>query len=681
MAEPSDPSHPSDPSGAAGGAPSADELDRLREELEAEKAGSRHWRDVARRREAALAELKQRTSVRAVLSAERRTASLRAAAQRLGARVRARGESLAVATAGLAGSRDIDSRRRDLDRFLAAFEEEEAAPARTPEAADDPANARRLLIVQVGGDASHPTPTHDGADRVVTVADEPALAAALESAQEDVIGIIAGTTELLTTSTWARLSAGLRTGVAAATGITFHPERAPGRATAHDLLVRSAGVGVELDGSGAPHLTARSAGSSPDRVHTGGDVEEDHDPTTDGAFPVVASAGTLLVIEREAMVAAGGYVPIGSVDASVIDLCLRMRRRGGATVCLPDVVAFDHRHVSRPSDLVRPLDESKVEWRTILERHGPSLRRAAAPSDVGALDLVITVASPMRKVAEQWGDWHLAQALARAMEDRGHHVELQTLDQVGSPRSLAADVHLVLRGLARIERSPGQAHVLWVISHPEDLDDEELDAADLVLVASSRFAEVLRTRTTTPVEVMLQATDPERFRPLPPDPDHRHDVTVVGKSRDVLRPMVRDAIAAGIRPAVYGSGWGSLIDPSLVVADHVDNADLPRVYSSAGVVLNDHWDTMRAWGFVSNRIFDVLACGTPVVSDPVPGLDEAVGDLVPTWTDPAELAQAVDAALASDRASFAERARSLVLERHTFAHRAAQLEAALRGRS
>jgi spore maturation protein CgeB len=155
-------------------------------------------------------------------------------------------------------------------------------------------------------------------------------------------------------------------------------------------------------------------------------------------------------------------------------------------------------------------------------------------------------------------------------------------------------------------------------------------------------------------------------------------VTVVGKSRDVMRPMVRDALAAGLRPAVYGSGWNDLIDPSLVVSEHVPNADLPRVYASAGVVLNDHWDTMRAWGFVSNRIFDVLACGTPVVSDPVPGLADAVGDLVATWNDPEDLASAVRAALATDREEFAERARMLVLERHTFDHRAAELEAALR---
>ena len=114
---------------------------------------------------------------------------------------------------------------------------------------------------------------------------------------------------------------------------------------------------------------------------------------------------------------------------------------------------------------------------------------------------------------------------------------------------------------------------------------------------------------------------------------------MVGKTRDVLRPIVADALAAGIRPAIYGGGWRNLVDPSLIVADHVPNEQVPVVYRSAGVVLNDHWHTMRAWGFVSNRIFDVLACGAPVISDHLPEIEDLLGDAVATYTTPAELSE------------------------------------------
>ena len=131
----------------------------------------------------------------------------------------------------------------------------------------------------------------------------------------------------------------------------------------------------------------------------------------------------------------------------------------------------------------------------------------------------------------------------------------------------------------------------------------------------------------------MQATDPARFRPVPSEPTYRHDVTVVAKSRDEYRTAVADAIASGLRPTIYGSGWEQFVDPALIVRDYVDNEDLARVYSSAGVVLNDHWDSMRDWGFVSNRIFDALACGAPVISDDMPEVAELFDGAVPTFRD------------------------------------------------
>jgi spore maturation protein CgeB len=103
------------------------------------------------------------------------------------------------------------------------------------------------------------------------------------------------------------------------------------------------------------------------------------------------------------------------------------------------------------------------------------------------------------------------------------------------------------------------------------------------------------------------------------------------------------------------------------------------VYSSVGVLLNDHWDTMRAWGVVSNRLFDALACGTPVVSDYLPELGELFGDSVSIYRNADELRHAVDLNL-EDPIGARKRAlagRELVLAGHTFDHRARELLDAL----
>jgi glycosyltransferase involved in cell wall biosynthesis len=344
---------------------------------------------------------------------------------------------------------------------------------------------------------------------------------------------------------------------------------------------------------------------------------------------------------------------------------------------------------------------TETELQRLLRKLGDAARRAAprdrrrarlpnagstasadrTTRDIGErMRIALSIAAPSARIAARWGDWHLAAALARSLERAGHVAGVRTADRLDGSDVQSFDVEVVLRGLRPQVRRGAAARVLWVISHPDDLTVAECDEADLILVASSRFAEELRSRTATPVEVLLQATDHHRFRQLPPDPELHHDVVAVAKTRDVPRPVVMDAIAAGLRPAIFGSGWEAFVDPSLVVASYVPNNELPRLYASAGVVLNDHWASMRDAGFVSNRLFDVLACATPVISDDLPEIADLFDGAVLTYRSVDELATHVDDCLRDPEAARqrAEHGRHLVLAAHTFDHRVVELEHHLR---
>lgn len=114
-----------------------------------------------------------------------------------------------------------------------------------------------------------------------------------------------------------------------------------------------------------------------------------------------------------------------------------------------------------------------------------------------------------------------------------------------------------------------------------------------------------------------------------------------------------------------------LIPASHIAGLHLPNEQVRLAYSSAAILLNDHWDDMRAEGIVSNRIFDALACGALVVSDYMPELGERFGDCIVTYRTPGEL-RATIARLLADPAERRERAaagRALVLAKHTFRHR------------
>jgi hypothetical protein len=620
----------------------------LEVQLEAERAAVQHWRRVAMQRSEEWAMLRDRPSVRVLLGIERRLGPMRLRAGSALRWLHLGGERLALT----AGALPRTGRRR-------APEAAESAPSAVPRL------TRSIALAVVGvADPAWVRVVPPGLE-IVRVADPAsvrhALARAIATGGPDLVGIVAATSEPSGAGWLARLSTAMAGGAVAAVPMVVHPRRPLLRATSYDGLVRSAGVALHLDGVGTPTAEAIEAGATPD---------------LDGEVTAVdAGSGAALLVDRVAYEAAGGLAVADDLDAAVVELCTHLRARGGRVVVVPGAVVVDHRPVRTRRELRFAVDPAGSGWAATIERSGSALRRAADPRACPPLQIAVTLAAPSAKVAERWGDWHLAQALAGSLRRLGQEVRVQTANQSDHLAGRSCDVHVVLRGVQPVRRTPGQHHVLWIVSHPEAVDDKELDAADLVLVASSRFAGHVRRRTSTPVEVLLQATDHRRFTPRLADPAHRHDVTVVAKTRDVLRPVVADALAAGLRPRIYGGGWSQLVDPDLVVADNIDNEMLPVVYSSAGVVLNDHWRTMRAWGFVSNRLFDVLACGTPVISDPVDGLERLFDGAVLEYHTPTDLRALVDGVLADpeDARRRAERGRRLVLAKHTFDHRARQL--------
>jgi glycosyltransferase involved in cell wall biosynthesis len=629
------------------------ELRDLEAELDAERAAVQHWRRIAEQRSAEFAALRDRSSVRALLAAERRLAPAVSGAGSAWRRVRSAAERLSL---------HADAWRRGVRRSRSR-----PTPPAVPGAL--PMTKHRMAVVVVGAEEPPWLAAVRSGIHVTHVPDpagvRDALARATAASTPDVVGVVSATTEPLDAGWLDRLAAAFDGRVVAAVPLVLHPHRPVRSATAHDGLVRAAGVGIRLDDDGAPQAVLLDAGAA---------------PRPDG--PVVdvdAGSGAGLLVDRAGYEAAGGLAETDDLDSGLVELCARLRSPGARIVLVPHAVVVDYRPVRTRRDLRLAVDPAGRGWAAAIGRSGATLRRVADPRPHPPLRLAITVAAPSAKVAGRWGDWHLAQGLAASLRRLGQEVVVQTADRSGDLAGRSCDVHVVLRGLHPVERTPGQRHVLWVISHPETVDDAELDAADLVLAASPRLADHLGKRTGTPVDVLLQATDHRRFRPRPVDPAHHHDVTIVAKTRDVLRHVVADALAAGLRPCIYGAGWRTLVDPDLVVADHVDNDVVPVVYSSAGVVLNDHWPTMRAWGLISNRLFDVLACGTPVISEPVEGIDELFGGAVLEYHSPGELRVLVDGVLADPEAArrLAERGRGLVLAHHTFDHRAGQLLQAL----
>ncbi len=299
---------------------------------------------------------------------------------------------------------------------------------------------------------------------------------------------------------------------------------------------------------------------------------------------------------------------------------------------------------------------------------------------MGHLDLLIAAPADPSGLTG-WGDGHFARGLQLGLRALGVRSRLLYRDtHLNSPPPPPDSGLLVLRGkyavpTAWLARQPHTRKALWLISWPLDPTPGELGAYDQIFVASAQDRPRIARLGGRPTTTLLQASG---FRLYGPPEAATGGLLFVGNSRGEGRPIEAAFHRAGLAVELIGSGWRSLGRD--VEASSIDNGQLAGRYRRSLAVLNDHHQAMADYGYLNNRVFDVLACGVPVITDAAPGcppeLEPAVV-LHAAGSDPrASLERA--AALRAQPQRLARVARTVRLE-HSFEARARQLLAQMAG--
>lgn len=285
--------------------------------------------------------------------------------------------------------------------------------------------------------------------------------------------------------------------------------------------------------------------------------------------------------------------------------------------------------------------------------------------------VAIKISAPSESVAYEWGDFHFAHQLGKALYKFGFVYRVDCQD---SWYSEDCDINIVLRGRHKFDtsKSNSQLNLLWIISHPDRLRPREVDEFDHVFVASDLFAKKLQKVTSRKVTVLHQATDIAVFNNIENYIDLPSEIIFVGNSRNQFRKMVQWADEENIKIGLWGSLWEQFIPENKITGQYIDNSKLAKYYSSCKILLNDHWETMSNNGFVSNRIFDATACGCIIISDDVVGLSDLGLKNIFVVRSGKELKLMIAKILARYQyyKEMAEESRLVVLRKHTFLNRA-----------
>ena len=327
---------------------------------------------------------------------------------------------------------------------------------------------------------------------------------------------------------------------------------------------------------------------------------------------------------------------------------------------------------ARVAELTNPFATRPTDWYAAVARRGPLLVRSVRSPQLPRI--AITTAAPSAKVAPRWGDWHFGADLARALRRPGHEVGCRPRIRATPHASRSCDIHLVLHGLAT--RRPDRGPAPRVVGHQPSRDARAPRRWTRPISCSSRpssspassgpgHARPSKTSCRRPITI---ASTP------PVDPRFAHPVVVVAKTRTrhATDRRRRDRGRASARRSTGPDGRSSSTR-ACRRAVRRQRGPAARVRVGRRRAQRPLGRRCAQYGFVSNRIFDVLACGTPVISDHLPEIADLFGDTVPTYRRSDDLAGPGQATFWTIRAAArarAEAGRARVLAAHTFDHRA-----------
>jgi spore maturation protein CgeB len=251
-------------------------------------------------------------------------------------------------------------------------------------------------------------------------------------------------------------------------------------------------------------------------------------------------------------------------------------------------------------------------------------------------------------------------------------------------------------------QSPDTLVAFWDVDAPATLDRMHSNAQDPFRALVPRYDIVLTYGGGDPVRnaylelgakdcvPIYNALDPATHHPVAPQPRFEGDLGFLGNRLPDREARVEEfflraaTLLPGARLLLGGSGWGDKALPvGVEYLGHVYTADHNAFNCTPKAVLNISRESMARYGFSpATRVFEAAGAAACLITDAWVGLEQFLepGREVLVAHDGAEVAQHVCTLSLSRAREIGQAAYRRVLAEHTYAHRAAQLEAVLEGR-
>lgn len=365
-----------------------------------------------------------------------------------------------------------------------------------------------------------------------------------------------------------------------------------------------------------------------------------------GVLSVPAATAAMLAITKQEFEQLGGFTEKYFYGQEDVDLCLRYTRKFGKPIgVLLDHGVYHIRGLSRKTLSVTNKNYILNNRSIIQEEQGPSFRRELRkglfmqPGFWNQKPLAIAMIVSEIGFETDKADFFTAKELGDALEQiddivvgyfdqntgynvDGYDVIIVFIDSFDPRKLIRVSPHCILIGWARnwFDR--------WC-------ERPWIDRYDRLYASSKRAQQHMANTLQRHVGILCIAASSACLNTVEPRADLASDYVFTGsyfnsprQITDVLKP---DEIPYKFK--VFGHHWENHQCFRQYTSGPLSYLDIPAVYASTRLVVDDANVATKKWGALNCRVYDALAAGIPCITNNQLGVKELFDDDFPTYND------------------------------------------------
>lgn len=398
---------------------------------------------------------------------------------------------------------------------------------------------------------------------------------------------------------------------------------------------------------------------------------------------VPAVTGAFFAFRKNDFLAVGGFTSDYFYGLEDVDLCLKIRARlKKAVICRNNLGLVHHRGYSRKhfNSYRHSRRKNYLHFNAIWS---PFFRSSVKSSPlsrgyfwfgrVPTIGFIVTDSGDNTSA----GEYYTAMELAHAVSNKvSVNVRFLTENDWYDLSNIDLLVVMVNRfNLHKVRNvSPFLVTVNWMRQWFDRwASDDTLYSYDYLFCSSPRAVDFIADRTGLRSKLLPIATNYDFFNSGQFNTSFDSDFVFSGGKFGIAREIeyCLDPHAIAGKGLVCGRGWEGTPFECLSIGN-VNYSDMPNVYASTKIVLDDANIATKPWGSCNSRVFDAIAAGRLVLSNGAIGSEDLFEGLIPVYSDKSSLTDELNfwlsnKALRDDRVV---KLQELVRNLHTYNNRA-----------